>query len=118
MDTGIEERPTVSTVITSYSIHYTKLYEDGDTILIEGKQAAFRLGGEPKTPEERQEAAKMHYEKAFVLLQTGKNSNEALERLNKALEYNPAFGDAYVLKSYLRLEIIPDLNEALRNNFV
>ena len=33
--------------------------------------------------------------------------------VNTALEYNPAFGDAYVLKSYLRLEIIPDLNEAL-----
>lgn len=92
---------------------FARLEGDGDTILIEGKQAAFRLGGEPKTPEESQEAAKMHYEKAFVLLQTGKNSNEALERLNKALEYNPAFGDAYVLKSYLRLEIIPDLNEAL-----
>ena len=92
---------------------FARLQGDGDTILIEGKKAAFMLGGEPKTPEERIEAAKMHYEKAFVLLQTGKHAEEALERLNKALEYNPSYGDAYVLKSYLRLEIIPNIDEAL-----
>ncbi|WP_455379006.1 caspase family protein [Petrachloros mirabilis] len=92
---------------------YARLEGDGDTILIEGKKAAFRLGEEPQTQEERVQAAKMHYEKAFVLLQTGKNFDEALERLNKALEYDPTFGDAYVLKSYVRLEIIPELDEAL-----
>lgn len=92
---------------------YARLEGDGDTILIEGKKAAFRLGHEPQTQEERVQAAKMHYEKAFVLLQTGKNSEEALERLNKAVEYDPTFGDAYVLKSYVRLEIIPELDEAL-----
>jgi tetratricopeptide (TPR) repeat protein len=36
-----------------------------------------------------------------------------LERLEKALEYDPTFGDAYVLKSYVRLEILPNLEEAL-----
>lgn len=92
---------------------FARLQGDGDTILIEGKKAAFMLGGEPKTQEERIEAAKMHYEKAFVLLQTGRHADEALERLNKALEYDPSYGDAYVLKSYLRLEIIPNLDEAL-----
>jgi len=92
---------------------FTQLEGDGDTIIVEGRKAAFRLGGEPQTPQERQQAAKMHYEKAFTLLQLGKGRDEALERLNKALEYDPTFGDAYVLKSYVRLEILPNLDEAL-----
>ena len=92
---------------------FAQLEGDGDGILIEGRKAAFRLGGEPQTPAERQQAAKMHYEQAFTLLQSGKNADEALERLNKALEYDPAYGDAYVLKSYVRLEVLPNLDEAL-----
>jgi tetratricopeptide (TPR) repeat protein len=56
----------------------------------------------------------MQYEQAFALLQNGKAQDEALERLNKALEYDPTYGDAYVLKSYVRLEVIPDLEEALK----
>jgi tetratricopeptide (TPR) repeat protein len=92
---------------------FAQLEGDGDTIMIEGRKAAFRLGGEPQTPAEKQQAAKMHYEQAFALLQTGKAPDEALERLNKALEYNPTFGDAYVLKSYVRLEVLPNLDEAL-----
>ena len=92
---------------------FAQLEGDGDTIIIEGRKAAFRLGGEPQTPAERQQAAKMQYEQAFTVLQTGKNAEEALERLNKALEYDPTFGDAYVLKSYVRLEVLPDLDEAI-----
>lgn len=92
---------------------FSQLEGDGDTIVIEGRKAAFRLGGEPQSPAERIQAAKMHYEQAFALLQSGKTPDEALERLNKALEYDPTFGDAYVLKSYVRLEVIPNLDEAL-----
>ena len=92
---------------------FAQLEGDGDTIMIEGRKAAFRLGGEPQTPAERQAAAKMQYEQAFALLQNGKSQEEALERLNKALEYDPKFGDAYVLKSYVRLEVLPDIDEAL-----
>jgi tetratricopeptide (TPR) repeat protein len=92
---------------------FAQLEGDGDTIMIEGRKAAFRLGGEPQTPAERQQAAKMQYEQAFALLQSGKAPDEALERLNKALEYDPTFGDAYVLKSYVRLEVLPNLDEAL-----
>lgn len=92
---------------------FTQLEGDGDTILIEGRKAAFRLGGEPQSPAERKQAAKLQYEQAFTLLQTGKSADEALERLNRAVEYDPAFGDAYVLKSYVRLEVLPDLDEAL-----
>lgn len=91
---------------------FTRLEGDGDTILVEGRKAAFTLGAEPQSPEERQQAAKMQYEKAFALLQTGKAQEEALERLNKALEYDPTFGDAYVLKSYVRFEVLPNLDEA------
>ncbi len=86
---------------------------DGDTILIEGKKSAFTFGKEPKTDAERAQAAKIHYEQAFALLQQQKSAEEALERLNKAIQYNPSFGDAYVLKSYVRLEVLPDLDEAL-----
>lgn len=92
---------------------FSQIEGDGDTVLIEGRKAAFRLGGEPQTPAERLQAAKMQYEQAFSLLQTGKGQEEALERLNKALDYDPTFGDAYVLKSYVRLEVLPDLDDAL-----
>jgi hypothetical protein len=92
---------------------FVQLEGEGDTIMIEGRKAAFRLGGEPQSPVERQQAARMQYEQAFALLQSGKAPDEALERLNKALEYDPAFGDAYVLKSYVRLEVVPDLEDAL-----
>ncbi|HEY7129727.1 MAG TPA: caspase family protein [Nitrospira sp.] len=92
---------------------FAQLEGDGDTILIEGRKAAFRLGGEPESPAERQAAARMQYEQAFALLQSGKSQDEALERLNKALEYDPTFGDAYVLKSYVRLDVLPDIDDAL-----
>ena len=92
---------------------FAQMEGDGDTILVEGRKAAFRLGGEPQSPAERQQAAQMQYEQAFSLLQTGKGQKEALERLNKALEYNPTFGDAYVLKSYVLLEVLPNVDEAL-----
>jgi tetratricopeptide (TPR) repeat protein len=91
---------------------FTRLEGDGDTILVEGRKAAFTLGAEPQTPAERQQAAKAQYEKAFAILQTGKSQEEALERLNKAIEYDPAYGDAYVLKSYVRFEVLPNLDEA------
>jgi tetratricopeptide (TPR) repeat protein len=92
---------------------FTQLEGDGDTILVEGRKAAFRLGGEPQTPTERRQAARLQYEQAFTLLQTGKSQEEALDRLNKALEYDPTFGDAYVLKSYVRLEVLTNIEEAL-----
>jgi uncharacterized caspase-like protein len=92
---------------------FAQMEGDGDTILVEGRKAAFRLGGEPQSPAERQQAAQMQYEQAFSLLQMGKGQKEALERLNKALEYDPTFGDAYVLKSYVLLEVLPNLDEAL-----
>ncbi|MDE3220270.1 MAG: caspase family protein [Nitrospirota bacterium] len=92
---------------------FVQLEGEGDTVLIEGRKAAFIMGAEPRSPAERRQAAKMQYEQAFTLLQTGKAEEEALERLNKALEYDPTFGDAYVLKSYVLLEVLPDLDGAL-----
>lgn len=92
---------------------FVQLEGEGDTVLIEGRKASFILGAEPQSPVERRQAAKMQYDQALVLLQTGKSSEEALERLNKALEYDPMFGDAYVLKSYVLLEVLPNLGEAL-----
>ncbi len=92
---------------------FVQLEGEGDTVLIEGRKAAFIMGAEPQSPAERRQAAKLQYEQAFALLQTGKSSEEALERLNKALEYDTTFGDAYVLKSYVRLEVLPNLDDAL-----
>ena len=92
---------------------FVQLEGDGDTVLIEGRKATFIMGGDPQSPAERRQAAKMQYEQAFALLQTGKASEEALERLDKALEYDPTFGDAYVLKSYVLLEVLPNLADAL-----
>lgn len=92
---------------------FVQLEGEGDTVLIEGRKSAFMMGGEPQSPAERRQAAKMQYEQAFALLQTGKSSEESLERLNKALEYDPTFGDAYVLKSYVLLEVMPNLDSAL-----
>lgn len=93
--------------------HLAQLEGDGDTVLIEGRKAAFTVGAGPQSSAERRQAAKMQYEQAFALLQTGKSSEEALERLNKALEYDPTFGDAYVLKSYVLLDVLPNLDGAL-----
>jgi len=92
---------------------FVQLEGEGDTVLIEGRKTAFVTGAEPQSPAERRQAAKTLYEQAFALLQTGQSSEEALERLNKALEYDPVFGDAYVLKSYVLLEVLPDLDGAL-----
>jgi tetratricopeptide (TPR) repeat protein len=91
---------------------FVQLEGEGDTVLIEGRKAAFTRGAGPQSPVERRQAAKMHYEQAFAILQTGKSSEEALERLNKALEYDSTFGDAYVLKSYVLLEVLPNLDGA------
>jgi tetratricopeptide (TPR) repeat protein len=92
---------------------FVQLEGEGDTVLIEGRKAAFIMGAEPQSPAQRRQAAKTQYEQAFALLQNGKSPEEALERLNKALEYDPAFGDAYVLKGYVLLEVLPNLDGAL-----
>lgn len=91
---------------------------DGDTVLIEGRRSAFTLGAGPQTPAERRQEAKSQYERAFALLQEGKSAEEALERLDRAIGHDPTYGDAYVLKSYVRLEVMPNLDEALTNGLL
>ncbi len=92
---------------------FVQLEGEGDTVLIEGRKAAFIMGAEPQSAAERRQAAKLQYDQAFALLQTGKSSEEAMERLDKALKYDSTFGDAYVLKSYVLLDVLPNLDEAL-----
>ena len=86
---------------------------DGDMILIEGKKGTFRAGGEPTTDAERIAAAKDLYGQAFTTLQQQRPPQEALNSLNKALEYNPVYGEAYILKSYVLLEYLFNPDEAL-----
>ena len=92
---------------------FIQLEGDGDVILVEGRKELFLLGKEPSTEADRMKEARVQYEQAFALLQQQKSAEEALERLNRAITYDPSFGDAYVLKSYIRLEVLPDLEEAL-----
>lgn len=92
---------------------YARLDGDGDTVMIQGKLSDFAMGPEPTSKEEKAAAARLHYEEAFKLLQSQQSPDEALARLDKALELDPTLGDAYVLKSYVHLEIRPSLDEAL-----
>lgn len=92
---------------------FVRLDGDGDVVLIEGKKSAYRVEPEPKTAAERMAAAKEEYERAYSILQQQQSTQEALERLDKALAYDPTYGDAYVLKSYLYLEFLPNLDAAL-----
>jgi tetratricopeptide (TPR) repeat protein len=91
---------------------FAQLDGEGDTVLIEGKKAAYKAA-EPKTDAERIAAAKEEYEQAFTILQNQGSVQEAIDRLNKALRYSPKYGDAYVLKSYAYLDLAPNLSEAL-----
>lgn len=90
-----------------------RLDGDGDMILIEGRKGTFRAGGEPKTDAERIAAAKELYDQAFTTLQQQRPPQEALSSLDKALEYNPAYGDAYILKSYVLSEYLFNQDDAL-----
>lgn len=86
---------------------------DGDMALIEGRASVFKPGVGPQTPAERHQEAKAQYDRAVALLQEGRAAEEALERLDRAIGYDPTYGNAYVLKSYVRLEVLPNLDEAL-----
>ena len=90
-----------------------RLDGDGDMILVEGRKGTFRAGGEPKTDAERVAAAKELYDLAFTALQQQRPPQEALNSLNKALEYHPTYGDAYILKSYVLLEYLFNQDDAL-----
>lgn len=85
---------------------------DGDMVLIEGPKAADVSDGESRSPEERRRAAQSHYEQAFAALQEGKPAEEAMEHLRAAITDDPTYGNAYVLKGYLHLDAIPDLDAA------
>ncbi|MBM4125531.1 MAG: hypothetical protein FJ246_11380, partial [Nitrospira sp.] len=92
---------------------FVRLDGDGDVVLIEGKPSDYRAGAEPRTAAERLAAAKDAYETAYALLQQQKPAKDALAFLDKALAYDQTYGDAYVLKSYLYLELLPNLDAAL-----
>ena len=89
-----------------------RLDGEGDMVLFQRPSVVPLVEPNSQTFPDRQ-AAKREYEQAVALLQGGKYAEEALSRLNRAIEYDPTYGDAYLLKSYLRLEVLPDLDEAL-----
>jgi tetratricopeptide (TPR) repeat protein len=92
---------------------FARLDGDGDTVFVEGKKTSYRSGPEPKTEAERLAAAKEEYDRAFTILQQQRSPQEAIERLDRALQLSPTFGDAYVLKSYVYLDVAPNLEKAL-----
>jgi tetratricopeptide (TPR) repeat protein len=92
---------------------FARLEGDGDTIFIEGLKHRFKVR-QPTTPEERVAASKEEYEEAFTLLQKQRPPHEAIELLDKAIEHDISNGEAHVLKSYVLLEFIQDIDGALR----
>lgn len=84
---------------------------DGDTVLLQQKKAVPALETQQRPNDH--EAAKSEYEQALALLQSGKYAEEALAKVNRAIEYDSTFAEAYMLKSYLRMELLPQLDEAL-----
>lgn len=89
---------------------FVRLDGDGDMILREGRDASAK---EPETPEERRAAAEALYYKSLELLTDRKPAQDALALLNQALAYDDEYGDAYVLKAYVLLELVPNLDGAL-----
>jgi tetratricopeptide (TPR) repeat protein len=84
---------------------------EGDTVLSQQRKAVPVV--ETQQASNHLEAARGEYDQAVALLQGGKYAEEALERVNHAIEYDPTFAEAYMLKAYLRLELLPQLDEAL-----
>jgi Flp pilus assembly protein TadD len=84
---------------------------EGDTILLQQRKAVPVLETQQK-PNDR-EAAKNEYEQAVALLQGGKYADEALARVDRAIELDPTFAEAYMLKGYLHQELLPDFDQAL-----
>lgn len=87
---------------------------DGDVVLVEGKKSMLTPAVSHLTAAQRQQAASTHYESALTVLQKGGSAEAALEQLDRAIAYDPTHGNAYVLKSYIRLEVAPQLDEALK----
>ena len=92
---------------------FARLDGDGDMILREGRRGPHGGFGEPRTEAERQAAARTLYGQAMVSLQNQKPPSKALDLLNQALTYDSTYGDAYVLKAFILLEMVPDLDGAM-----
>ena len=92
---------------------FVRLEGDGDTVFIEGLKHRFKVR-QPATLEERVAASKEEYDEAYALLQKQRPPHEAIELLDKAIEHDPTNGEAHVLKSYVLLEYIQDIDGALR----
>jgi tetratricopeptide (TPR) repeat protein len=84
---------------------------DGDTVLSQQRKAVPVF--EAQQPSNDREAAKGEYDQAVALLQSGKYAEEALAKVNHAIELDSTFAEAYMLKTYLRLELLPELDEAV-----
>lgn len=89
---------------------FARLDGDGDMILREGKDLTAK---EPETPEERRAAAEALYYKSLEVLMAQKPAQDALGLLNQALAYDDEYGNAYVLKAYVLLDLVPNLDGAL-----
>ena len=87
---------------------------DGDVVLVEGKKSMLMPSVGQMTAAERQRTANAHYESALSILQKGGPAEEALRELDHAIALDPKSGNAYLLKSYIRLDVAPNLDEALK----
>ena len=89
---------------------FVRLAGEGDMVLQEG---AALVEAEPQTPEARLAKAQSLYHQALAVLKGQNASREALKHLNRAISYHQTFGDAYVVKAYILLDLIPNIEGAL-----
>lgn len=89
---------------------FVRLVGEGDMVLQEGKTV---VEAEPQTEEARIKKAQALYHQALAVLKDRNASREALKNLNRAISYHQAYGDAYVVKAYILLDLIPNIEGAL-----
>jgi len=87
---------------------------DGDVVLVEGKTSKLVPSVGHLTAAERQREANALYESALSVLQKGGAAEEVLEQLDRAIAFDSRSGNAYLLKSYIWLDVAPNLDEALK----
>ncbi len=108
----VAEQVTQATDGTQHP-QFARLDGDGDMILREGRIGPHGGMGEPQTEEDRKAAAQTLYYQALTVLQNREPAQGALDLLNQALGYDPTYSDAYILKAFLLLERVPDIDGAL-----
>ena len=93
---------------------FAQLEGDGDTIIIEGRKAAFRLGGEPQSPAERQQAARDAIRAGFCSLAKWKSVGRSLGAPQQGAGIRSDIWRRLCAQKLCAAGGVPDLEEALK----